>query len=281
MSIELVEENRCFGGMQYVYAHPSLVTKCTMRFALYLPPQAKQHKVPVLYWLSGLTSNEQNFITKAGAQRVAAELGLALVVPDTSPRGIELPGDRVSADFGVSAGFYLDAIKEPWSKHYRMFQYITEELPTIVNTHFPLDEERTGIFGHSMGGHGALTIAFKRPQQYRSLSAFAPICAPMHSPWGQKAFKGYLGEDKALWKNYDACELLVEKGWPHGTILIDQGTKDPFLEKELNPKLLVAACELAGVNLNLRWQEGYGHNYYFIASFIDDHLRFHASQLSE
>ncbi|KTD24547.1 S-formylglutathione hydrolase [Legionella maceachernii] len=279
MTIELIEEHLCFGGVQYVYSHPSSITNCPMRFGLFLPPQAKQHKVPVLYWLSGLTANEQNFITKAGSQRIASQLGLAIVAPDTSPRGIELPGDRASDDFGVGAGFYLDAIKEPWSNYYRMFTYITEELPHLLNRLFPLNERRTGIFGHSMGGHGALTLALKKPEQYRSLSAFAPICAPMQCPWGQKAFKGYLGEDKELWKNYDACELVLKKGWPYGPILIDQGTQDPFIETELNPKRFEAACTTAGVDLNLRWQKGYDHNYYFIASFIEDHLRFHATQL--
>jgi len=279
MAFELIEAHRCFDGTQYVYEHPSAITNCTMRFGLFLPPQATQHKVPVLYWLSGLTASEQNFITKAGSQRAASELGLALVVPDTSPRGIELPGDKDDDDFGIGAGFYLDAIKAPWSKHYRMFTYITEELPQLLNQIFPLDEQRTGIFGHSMGGHGALTLALKRPEQYRSLSAFAPICAPAQCPWGQKAFKGYLGEEKETWKNHDACELVLKNRWPHGSILIDQGTQDPFLDTELNPELFQAACLKANVDLNLRWQKGYDHNYYFIASFIDDHLRFHAAKL--
>ncbi len=279
--MELIEHHCCFDGEQFVYSHPSIETNCSMRFAIYLPAKAKQQPVPVLYWLSGLTCNEQNFINKAGAQRVAAELGLAIVCPDTSPRCIELPGDRDSIDFGIGAGFYLDAIEEPWSKFYRMESYITKELNELVSRNFPIDARRTGLFGHSMGGHGALTLALKNPNLYQSLSAFAPIAAPMQSPWGQKAFTGYLGSNKDLWKNYDACELVKQKGWPHSTILIDQGSADPFLKKELKPELFQAACVEAGVDLKLRMRKGYDHSYYFIASFIEDHLRFHAAQLSE
>ena len=279
MVFELIEEHFCFGGIQYVYSHQSQLTNCSMRFGLFLPPQAKKHEVPVLYWLSGLTCNEQNFITKAGAQRVAAELGLALVIPDTSPRGLNLPGESESYDFGLGAGFYVDATEKPWSKHYQMSSYISKELPTLLNQHYPLDAQRTGIFGHSMGGHGALILALKNPQQYKTLSALAPICAPMQCPWGQKALRGYLGEDKQAWKNYDACELVKEKSWPYSTILIDQGTKDSFLEEQLKPELFQAACLNAGVSVKLRMQRGYDHSYYFIASFIEQHLRFHAAQL--
>ncbi|STX50097.1 S-formylglutathione hydrolase [Legionella busanensis] len=279
MTVELIEEHFCFGGWQRVYAHQSITTQCTMRFGLFLPPQAAKHRVPVLYWLSGLTCNEQNFITKAGAQRVAAELGLALVVPDTSPRGINLPNDQDNYDFGVGAGFYLDATQMPWSTYYRMATYVQEELPKLLQTFAPLDEKACGIFGHSMGGHGALTLALKNPKQYRSVSAFSPICAPSQCPWGQKAFTGYLGTDKAIWQQYDGCELIASRGWPHQVILIDQGTQDPFLEEQLKPDLLQKACKQAQVTLNLRMQEGYDHSYYFIASFIEDHLRFHAARL--
>lgn len=277
MAFELIEEHLCFGGVQRVYSHQSLVTNCRMRFALFLPPQAEKHKVPVLYWLSGLSCNEQNFITKAGAQRAAAELGIAIVAPDTSPRGVDLPGDSDSYDFGVGAGFYVDATEKPWSKHYRMSTYISEELPSLLNQYYPLDAKCTGLFGHSMGGHGALILALKNPKLYRTVSAFAPICAPMQSPWGQKALIGYLGHDKEAWKNYDACELIEDRGWP-STILIDQGTEDPFLAEQLKPELFQNACLRADVHLNLRMQKGYDHSYYFIESFIEEHLRFHAAQ---
>lgn len=279
MSMELIEEHRCFGGTQFVYSHISSVTNCSMRFALFLPPQAKIRNVPVLYWLSGLSSNEQNFITKAGAQRIAAEQGLAIVCPDTSPRGISLAGDQDCYDFGLGASFYLDAIQEPWNKHYKMDSYVTKELFKLVNDNFPVDKQRTGIFGHSMGGHGALTLALKNPEQYKTVSAFAPICAPMNCPWGQKAFNGYLGTNQELWKEHDACELIKNHGWPHATILIDQGTTDPFLQEQLNPQLFKKASTQAGVDVMLRMQEGYDHGYYFIASFIEEHLRFHAAQL--
>lgn len=279
--MKLIEEHRCFNGSQFVYSHPSAQTNCTMRFALFLPALAQTQKVPVLYWLSGLTCNEQNFINKAGAQRLAAELGLAIVCPDTSPRGIELPGDRDSFDFGIGAGFYLDAILEPWAQYYRMGSYVSDELNQLVSQHFPVDSRRTGIFGHSMGGHGALTLALKNPSLYRSVSALAPLAAPMQSPWGRKSLSGYLGTDKEMWKNYDACELIKTQGWPHSTILIDQGTADPFLKEQLKPELFQAACLEVGVDIKLRLQEGYDHSYYFIASFVADHLRFHAAQLGK
>lgn len=277
--MELIEEHFCFGGVQRVYAHQSAATQCDMRFGLFLPPQAQQQNVPVLYWLSGLTCTEQNFITKAGAQRAAAELGLALVVPDTSPRGVALPGDNDSYDFGLGAGFYVDATQMPWAKHYRMATYIQDELPSLLASLASLDTQACGIFGHSMGGHGALTLALKNPQQYRSVSAFAPICAPSQCTWGQKALTGYLGTDKQLWHEYDACELIRSRGWAHQDILVDQGSADNFLHEQLKPELLQAACAQAGVKLNLRLQQGYDHSYYFIASFIDEHLRFHASRL--
>ena len=279
MTLKLIEAHQCFGGVQRVYEHQSFVTRCAMRFGLFLPPQALIQKVPVLYWLSGLSCNEQNFITKTGAQRVAAELGLALVVPDTSPRGVDLPGDHESYSFGVGAGFYVDAVQAPWSEYYLMATYIRDELPLLLQQHLPLDEQACGIFGHSMGGHGALTLALKNPQQYRSVSAFSPICAPTQCPWGQKAFMGYLGEDKALWNEYDACALVQSRGWPHQSILIDQGTQDSFMQEQLKPELFQQACLNAGVALTLRMQEAYDHSYYFVASFIEDHLRFHAARL--
>lgn len=279
MAIAIIEEHRCFNGVQGVYSHQSSLTNCLMRFAVFLPAITKTEKVPALYWLSGLTCNEQNFITKAGAQRIADELGLIIIVPDTSPRGIEIAGDRESYDFGVGAGFYVDATEYPWIEHYQMSRYISDELPQLISQHFPVITERTGIFGHSMGGHGALVFALKNPQQYRSVSAFAPICAPMQCPWGRKAFTGYLGQDEEVWKNYDATELVEKKGWSNSSILIDQGLQDPFLQEQLKPDLFQAACLRAGVQLNLRMQKGYDHSYYFIASFIEDHLRYHASLL--
>lgn len=280
MTIELIEKHHCFGGNQFVYSHRSNTTNCTMRFAIFLPPQANTRKVPALYWLSGLSSNEQNFITKAGAQRVAAELGLAIICPDTSPRGVTLPGDQDCYDFGAGAGFYLDAIQEPWAQYYQMNRYVTKELYQLVNDNFPINEHQLGIFGHSMGGHGALTLAIKNPDIYKSVSAFAPLCAPMQCPWGQKAFHGYLGNNKDVWKNHDACELIKKNGWPHSSILIDQGTADPFLEEQLHPELFREACQHAGVDITLRMQDGYDHGYFFIASFVEEHLRFHAAQLT-
>ncbi|MFT4060451.1 MAG: S-formylglutathione hydrolase [Legionella sp.] len=277
--MRLIEEHQCFAGMQYVYEHQSAATQCLMRFGLYLPPQILQRKVPVLYWLSGLTCTEQNFITKAMAQRIASELGLALVAPDTSPRGMEQPCDRAQYDFGIGAGFYVDATQEPWAQHYKMATYVRDELPDLLQQNFALDEQRCGILGHSMGGHGALTLALNNPLQYRSVSAFSPICAPTQCPWGRKAFRGYLGTNEQYWKAYDACELVVARGWPHGEILIDQGTHDSFLDEQLKPHLFQAACAKAQVVLNLRMQKNYDHSYYFIASFIEDHLRFHASIL--
>lgn len=279
MTIDLIEEHYCFGGIQRVYTHLSSVTHCVMRFGIFLPPQVHTQCVPVLYWLSGLTCTEQNFITKAGAQRMAAQLGLALVTPDTSPRGVHLPGDQDNYDFGIGASFYVDATRNPWSKYYQMFTYVCDELPNLLQQHFPLNEQACGIFGHSMGGHGALTLALKNPKQYRSVSAFSPICAPTQCAWGQKAFTGYLGKDQEKWKDYDACNLIVERGWPHKKILIDQGTQDPYLQEQLKPELFQDACVNASVDLSLRMQEGYDHSYYFIASFIEEHLTFHASML--
>jgi S-formylglutathione hydrolase len=278
-AIKAVTQNLCFGGVQGVYTHASQEARCAMRFGVFLPPQAKSGRVPVLYWLSGLTCTEENFIVKAGAQRVAAALGLALVVPDTSPRGLGIPGEGDSYDFGLGASFYVDATEAPWSQGYRMYSYITQELPAKVQAEFPVDRDRTGIFGHSMGGHGALTIALKNARQYKSVSAFAPIASPMRCPWGVKALNGYLGTDRARWREYDATALIEDRGWTGPPIMVDQGTKDQFLETQLKPELLQDACRRAGVPLDLRLREGYDHSYFFIATFVEDHLRFHARNL--
>jgi S-formylglutathione hydrolase len=279
MSVKAVSKNKCFGGVQGVYSHDSVETRCTMRFAVFLPPRAATAPLPLLYWLSGLTCTEENFIIKAGAQRVAAELGLAIVVPDTSPRGLNIPGDADSYDFGVGAGFYVDATQPPWSQHYRMYTYVTKELPSVIASEFPIDGSRAGIFGHSMGGHGALTIALKNPVAYKSVSAFAPIASPIRCPWGEKALTGYLGADRAGWRDYDSTALLEDRGWRGPPLLVDQGTSDPFLETQLKPDLLRDACARRNVTLELRMQDGYDHSYFFIASFIEDHLRFHARYL--
>jgi S-formylglutathione hydrolase len=279
-TIECAYDRRCFDGRQGVYTHVSRETQCAMRFGVFLPPQAGAGRVPVLYWLSGLTCSEDNFIVKAGAQRVASELGLALVVPDTSPRGLRIPGEEESDDFGTGAGFYVDATEAPWSRGYRMYSYVATELPAVVAAHFPVDASRAGIFGHSMGGHGAMTIALKNPQHYRSVSAFAPIASPMRSGWGEKALAGYLGGDRARWRQYDTTALVEDRGWRGPSILVDQGTDDPFLASQLKPELLTEACRAAGVALDLRMREGYDHSYFFIATFIDDHLRFHARHLT-
>ena len=278
-AIKAVTQNLCFGGVQSVYAHVSRETRCVMRFGVFLPPQAASGRVPVLYWLSGLTCTEENFIVKAGAQRVAAALGLAIVVPDTSPRGLGIPGEGDSYDFGLGAGFYVDATEAPWSRGYRMYSYITEELAADVAATFPVDSNRVGIFGHSMGGHGALTIALKNPRRYKSVSAFAPIASPVRCPWGQKALSGYLGADRTRWREYDATALIEDRGWTGPPIMVDQGTKDQFLQSQLKPELLQDACQRSGVAFDLRLRDGYDHSYFFIATFIEDHLRFHAQNL--
>jgi len=278
---EQLSKHAAFGGTVSFHRHDAAETGCVMRFAVYLPPQAERRRVPVLWYLAGLTCTEETFMIKAGAQRVAAELGIAIVAPDTSPRGVSLPGDSDSWDFGVAAGFYLDATVEPWSRHYRMYSYVTRELAGLVETGFPVDPSRQGIFGHSMGGHGALTIGLRNPDRYRSISAFAPIAAPMHCPWGQKAFAGYLGPERERWKEYDACELIRALPGVTGRppILVDQGLADSFLEQQLMPERLEQACKDAGYPLTLRRQPGYDHGYYFISTFVEDHLRHHARAL--
>jgi S-formylglutathione hydrolase len=282
MTLTLISESKCFEGVQQIYSHHSETTRCDMRFGIFLPPHAREnmHQLPVLYWLSGLTCTEENFTIKAGAQRVAAELGIIIVVPDTSPRGVNIPGDKSSKDFGEGAGFYLDATHAPWSRHYRMYSYVTKELYDLIAANFLVDVKRTGIFGHSMGGHGALTIALKNPEKYKTVSAFAPICAPMHSAWGEKAFTGYLGKDREQWEKYDACSLIEKRGWLGPPILVDQGTEDAFWkEQQLQPELLQSACQKSLVKLTLRMQKGYDHSYYFVATFMEDHLRYHARYL--
>ena len=277
MSFETVSEQRCFGGVQGVYTHQSRETGTAMRFAVFTPPQARTQKVPVFWFLAGLTCTEENFTVKAGAQRVAAELGLMLVAPDTSPRGEGVPGDPDKAyDFGLGAGFYLDATETPWSANYRMFSYITKELPEVI-ARFPADMSRQGISGHSMGGHGALTTALKSPGRFKAVSAFAPIVAPTQVPWGQKAFTGYLGSIDAG-RAYDAT-ALVRDGARVPDVLIDQGDADKFLKSQLKPHLFAAACADHGVPCTLRVQPGYDHSYFFIATFMEDHLRWHAARL--
>jgi len=279
---KLLSEHACFGGVQRFYEHESREIGLPMRFSVFLPPQATQGPVPAVMYLAGLTCNEETFMVKAGAQRVAAELGLALIAPDTSPRGANVPGEADSWDFGVGAGFYLDASQAPWSRHYRMESYLTKELLPLLTNSLPLDAERIGIFGHSMGGHGALTLALRHPGLFKSLSAFAPICAPPQCPWGQKAFSGYLGADKSGWASHDATALMT--GLPSapypGGILIDQGLADKFLAEQLHPHLFEAACASVGQPLTLRRHEGYDHGYYFISTFIGDHLAHHARTLA-
>ncbi len=277
MSLDLVSDTRCFGGRQRTYRHASAATGTPMRVAVYLPPAAERGPVPVFWFLAGLTCTEDNFTQKAGAQRVAAELGLALVAPDTSPRGEGVPDDA-AYDFGVGAGFYLDATEAPWSRQFRMRSYIEDELPALLGANLPLDMGRQGLCGHSMGGHGALTIGLRHPGRFRAVSAFAPIASPMRCPWGEKALSGYLGADRAAWRPYDACALIAD-GARFPEILVDQGAADPFLTEQLKPDLLEAACREAGVALTLNRREGYDHSYFFIASFIADHLRWHAARM--
>lgn len=276
---EAIASHRCHGGDQAVYRHQSAATGTPMEFSVYLPPRALSgQRCPVLWWLSGLTCTWENATTKAGFQGPAAAAGMIVVCPDTSPRGLDLPGEHETYDFGSGAGFYLDATVEPWSRHYRMASYITTELQGLVAATFPVDSRRQGIAGHSMGGHGALTLALKHPELYRSVSAFAPIASPMRCPWGEKALTGYLGDDAAAWRAHDTTALIAD-GRRVEAILVDQGTGDSFLESQLKPELLEAACAAAGIPLELRRQPGYDHSYYFMASFIGAHIDWHAARL--
>jgi S-formylglutathione hydrolase len=287
MSNSLLEEigsNLSFGGQQLRYRHRSNVLNCDMAFSIYLPPQAKQAPVPVMYWLSGLTCSDENFVTKAGAQQHAAGYGIAIVCPDTSPRGEEVPDDEESSyDFGLGAGFYINATEEPWATHYQMYDYVVEELPALINAEFPVDGSKVAISGHSMGGHGALTIALKNPERYCSVSAFSPICSPINCPWGQKALSNYIGdESQGHWNNQDTVELVktaddqLKQSMP---VLVDQGDADNFLAEQLNTQLLIDTAEQVGFPIQIRFQSGYDHSYFFIASLIGEHIRFHSNYL--
>ena len=273
MKIKLKNKYKMFGGSQEFYQHDSKVNDAPMTFAVFLPPQIKDKKLPVLYWLSGLTCTEENFVIKAGAQRVAAQLGIVIVTMDTSPRNLGIDGEDDSYDFGSGAGFYVNATESKWSKHYNMYDYVTKELPEIIESNFNVNTNKS-ISGHSMGGHGALMIALRNPDAYQSVSAFSPIVAPSQTPWGQKALVGYLGEDKSLWKQYDTCEL-IKTAKVKKKLFIDQGTDDEFLEEYLQPERLQKVCDQYDYPLNLRLQKDYDHSYYFIATFIEEHLKYH------
>jgi S-formylglutathione hydrolase len=277
--VEQIGANKCFGGQQQRFRHHSTVLGCDMTFSVYLPPQAEKSPVPVVWWLSGLTCTDENFVTKAGAQRYAAELGLALVAPDTSPRGEGVPDDPEGAwDFGLGAGFYVNATEPPWRSHYRMYDYVVRELPDLVGAGFPVDLARAGISGHSMGGHGALIIALRNPGRFRSVTAFSPICSPSRCPWGEKALGNYLGPDRGTWREYDAS-LLLAASRERLPVLVDQGEADGFLAEQLRTELLSEASAEAGYPMTIRMQPGYDHSYFFIASFIGEHLDFHAGHL--
>ncbi|MEM1170384.1 MAG: S-formylglutathione hydrolase [Cyanobacteria bacterium P01_H01_bin.35] len=277
--IKLVKQHQCFGGTVSYYFHSSFTCNIEMRFSIYQPLQGKSKPLPILYFLSGLTCTEDNFMAKAGAQQFANKYGLILVVPDTSPRNTGIVGEDDDWDFGTGAGFYLNATSEPWKKHYQMYSYVVEELPEIIAKNFLVQPDKQSIFGHSMGGHGALICALKNPEKYQSVSAFAPISAPMRCPWGEKAFSNYLGENQENWRDYDASELVLTSGY-NRPILIDVGTADPFLaQKQLLPEVFENACKKVGLPLTLRMQENYDHGYYFVASFIEDHIRYHAEAL--
>jgi S-formylglutathione hydrolase len=277
--MEKISENRSFGGRQLRFSHASKSLDCNMNFSVYLPPAAQSSTVPVLYWLSGLTCTDENFVQKAGAQQYAAKHGVAIVAPDTSPRGEGVPDDPEAAyDFGLGAGFYVNATQAPWSRHYRMYDYVVHELPELLTANLPINGARAGIFGHSMGGHGALTIALKNPDRYRSVSAFAPICSPLNCPWGEKALGNYIGSERETWKQYDTTEL-VRSADRHLPMLIDQGDADNFLAGQLKTELLERACADAHYPTTIRMQAGYDHSYFFIASFIGEHIEFHAQRL--
>jgi S-formylglutathione hydrolase len=278
MSLTLISSHRCFDGTQSFYSHASRECRTDMRFSVFAPPQTRERPVPVLYYLAGLTCTEETFMIKAGAQRTAAELGIMLVSPDTSPRKVRFPGDDASWDFGLGAGFYVDATQAPWSQHYRMYSYVTRELPELVQSLGSVRSDRQSIFGHSMGGHGALVCALRNPDQYRSVTAFAPIAAPSQCPWGVKAFTGYLGDNRAAWSEYDASELVARKRYKE-PIRIDQGTADQFLQEQLLPKRFEEACRASNTTLQLNFFYCYDHGYYFISTFMAEHLAFHAQRL--
>ena len=280
MALEQIGSNQIFGGQQLRYKHQSSVLNCEMTFSIYLPPQAKTGPVPVLYWLSGLTCNDENFVQKAGAQQHAAEHGIAIVCPDTSPRGDGVADDPEGAyDMGLGAGFYVNATQQPWAEHYQMYSYIVEELPALVNGEFPVDSQRASISGHSMGGHGALTIALKNPGRYKSVSAFSPIVSPLSCPWGDKVLSNYLGDDRETWAQYDSVEL-VKSATEHLPVLVDQGDSDNFLVEQLKTELLISAAEKADYPMEIRMQPNYDHSYFFIATFIGEHIAFHARALA-
>lgn len=276
--LTLVSRARCFGGWQETHSHASTATGTSMSFAIYLPPAIQQRPLPVLYWLSGLTCTEENFFLKSGAQRYAAERGVVIVCPDTSPRGANVPGESDSWDLGLGAGFYVDATEAPWSPHYAMESYVTKELPSLIEDHFKVIPGQRSIAGHSMGGHGALTLALRYPDSYKSVSAFSPIVSPMRCPWGQKAFNAFLGEDFKTWRAHDACELVL-KARRKLPLFVDQGLDDKFLQIQLKPELLEDACRRASYPLVLRRHEGYDHSYFFISTFIGEHIAYHAKHL--
>ena len=280
MSLEQIGANQSFGGQQLRYKHQSTTLNCEMTFSLYLPPQSNNGPVPVLYWLSGLTCTDENFVQKAGAQQYAAEHGIAIVCPDTSPRGEGIADDPEGAyDMGLGAGFYVNATQQPWAEHYQMYSYVVDELPAIINTEFPIDGQRASISGHSMGGHGALTIALKNPGRFKSVSAFAPICSPLNCPWGNKILSNYLGENLEDWKQYDTVEL-VKQSAVQLPVLVDQGEGDNFLAEQLKTELLIRASEEAEFPMQIRLQPEYNHSYFFIATFIGEHIAFHARALA-
>ena len=280
MSITIISENKCFDGVQKIVSHQSKVLNSSMQFSIFLPPRASTERCPVIFWLSGLTCTEENFTVKAGAQKHAAKKGIMLVAPDTSPRGEAVPNDE-AYDFGQGAGFYLNATNEPWSQHFQMYDYVTKELPSLIFKNFPAREDSLGIMGHSMGGHGALTIALRNPNKFRSVSAFSPIVAPTQCPWGEKAFTGYLGPNRDHWQRYDATSLVRSGCHFDGTIVIDQGEADQFLDEQLKIDLFEDACKAANQSILVRRHAGYDHSYYFIASFIEDHISHHAEFLSK
>jgi S-formylglutathione hydrolase len=279
--MEQIDAHKSFGGKQLRFRHLSDVLNCEMTFSIYLPPQAEQYSVPALYWLSGLTCTDENFMIKAGAQQYAAKYGIAIIAPDTSPRGEGVPDDPEGAyDVGLGAGFYVNATESPWCQHYHMYDYVVSELPALINSKLPIDGKKISISGHSMGGHGALTIALRNPRQYKSASAFAPICSPINCPWGNKALSLYLGDDQEAWRQYDSTELIKSSApFQYLPVLIDQGDQDDFLQEQLKTELLEGTCQSEDHPMTIRIQPGYDHSYYFIASFIGEHIKFHAQYL--